>query len=246
MGGAHRAELRHSPPLHFLQNSVILHGKTGYREGAEQDGAAADHGHSGGAISYLLTRKRVKNLNLRVRNGQVSLSMPLGCPAEEADAMVRAKCRWIIQALERQWAPGPGAAAGARPAGVPAAAGGGAGPGLSSGAAPWGGLAGAEAAPYEEPVGQLPLAQGYITLNTALARCPETLRDYVALHELVHFVHPDHGPGFYGLMDRLMPGLAAAAEGAAALWRGTGGMTAPSPRRGRGALVVRSRANRAP
>ena len=47
--------------------------------------------------------------------------------------------------------------------------------------------------------------QGYITLNTALARCPETLRDYVALHELVHFVHPDHGPGFYWLMDRLMP-----------------------------------------
>lgn len=60
-----------------------------------------------GPISYLLTRKRVKNLNLRVRNGQVSLSIPLGCPAEEADAMVRAKCRWIIQALERQWAPGP-------------------------------------------------------------------------------------------------------------------------------------------
>ena len=27
----------------------------------------------------------------------------------------------------------------------------------------------------------------------------------MALHELVHFVHPDHGPGFYGLMDRLMP-----------------------------------------
>lgn len=89
--------------------------------------------------------------------------------------------------------------------GVPAAAGGGAGPGLSSGAAPWGGLAGAEAAPYEEPVGQLPLAAGLHHPNTALARCPETLRDYVALHELVHFVHPDHGPGFYGLMDRLMP-----------------------------------------
>lgn len=35
--------------LAFSPNSVILHGKTGYREGAEQDGAAADHGHSGGA-----------------------------------------------------------------------------------------------------------------------------------------------------------------------------------------------------
>ena len=122
-----------------------------------------------GPISYLLTRKRVKNLNLRVRNGQVSLSMPLGCPAEEADAMVRAKCRWIIQALERQWAPGP------------------------------------ELPPEPAQWGNCHWRQGYITLNTALARCPETLRDYVALHELVHFVHPDHGPGFYGLMDRLMP-----------------------------------------
>ena len=205
MGGAHRAELRHSPPLHFLQNSVILHGKTGYREGAEQDGAAADHRHSGGPISYLLTRKRVKNLNLRVRNGQVSLSMPLGCPAEEADAMVRAKCRWIIQALERQWAPGPelppeparqeclrllGEALDrvyplVQPLGVA-----------------WPEL---RLRRMKSQWGNCHWRQGYITLNTALARCPETLRDYVALHELVHFVHPDHGPGFYGLMDRLMP-----------------------------------------
>lgn len=29
--------------------------------------------------------------------------------------------------------------------------------------------------------------------------------DYVALHELVHFLHPNHGPGFYAVMDRLMP-----------------------------------------
>ena len=42
-------------------------------------------------------------------------------------------------------------------------------------------------------------AQGYITLNAALARCPEELRDYVALHELIH------GPGFHGRMDALMP-----------------------------------------
>ena len=47
--------------------------------------------------------------------------------------------------------------------------------------------------------------QGYITLNTALARCPEPLRDYVALHELVHFLHHDHGSGFYAAMDARMP-----------------------------------------
>ena len=33
---------------------------------------------------------------------------------------------------------------------------------------------------------------------------PEELRDYVALHELVHFLHHDHGPGFYARMDALM------------------------------------------
>ena len=204
-GGAHRAELGHSPPLHFLQNSVILHGKTGYREGAEQDGAAADHGHSGGAHLLSAHPKVVKNLDLRVRNGQVSLSISLGCPAEEADAMVRAKCRWIIQALERQWAPGPelppeparreclrllGEALDrvyplVQPLGVA-----------------WPEL---RLRRMKSQWGNCHWRQGYITLNTALARCPETLRDYVALHELVHFVHPDHGPGFYGLMDRLMP-----------------------------------------
>lgn len=47
--------------------------------------------------------------------------------------------------------------------------------------------------------------QGYITLNLALIRCPEELRDYVALHELVHFLYHDHGAGFYACMGQLMP-----------------------------------------
>lgn len=47
--------------------------------------------------------------------------------------------------------------------------------------------------------------QGYITLNTALARCPEPLRDYVALHELVHFLHHDHGPASTPLWTPGMP-----------------------------------------
>lgn len=47
--------------------------------------------------------------------------------------------------------------------------------------------------------------RGKIVLNTALAALPEELMDYVALHELVHFLHPNHGPGFYAVMDRLMP-----------------------------------------
>ena len=187
-----------------------------------------------GPISYLLTRKRVKNLNLRVRNGQVSLSIPLGCPAEEADAMVRAKCRWIIQALERQWAPGPelppeparreclrllGEALDrvyplVQPLGVA-----------------WPEL---RLRRMKSQWGNCHWRQGYITLNTALARCPETLRDYVALHELVHFLHHDHGPGFYAAMDARMPDWRDRRQTLKQYARGTGGMTAPSPRRGGG------------
>ena len=59
--------------------------------------------------------------------------------------------------------------------------------------------------PLKTQWGNCHWTQGYITLNTALARCPEELRDYVALHELVHFLHHDHGPGFYACMDALMP-----------------------------------------
>lgn len=67
--------------------------------------------------------------------------------------------------------------------------------------------------------------QGYITLNTALARCPEPLRDYVALHELVHFLHHDHGTGFYAAMDARDARLAGTAAGAEGIRPGNRGIT---------------------
>ena len=48
-------------------------------------------------------------------------------------------------------------------------------------------------------------AKGGIVLNTALAAVEGELLDYVTLHELVHFLHPNHGPGFYAAMDALLP-----------------------------------------
>ena len=47
--------------------------------------------------------------------------------------------------------------------------------------------------------------KGTITLNSALAACPEELQDYVALHELCHFLHPDHSPAFHRAMSARMP-----------------------------------------
>ena len=159
-----------------------------------------------GPVSYVLERKRVKNLNLRIRrDGTVVLSIPMRCPLAEADRLVQEKSVWILegqarmrdqavplpplpdrgtcrmllqQALERVYplVKGLGVA-------MPELK-------LRAMRSQW---------------GNCHWRQGYVTLNTALARCPEELRDYVALHELVHFLHHDHGPGFYACMDALMP-----------------------------------------
>lgn len=159
-----------------------------------------------GPVIYTLTRKRVKNWNLRVRNGQVFLSVPLRVEEKQADDFIRSRADWILRAVERQ---------------------------DSAPALPVCETLPREEClhrltealervfPLTEPLGvcrpELRLRamrsqwgnchfrQGYITLNTALASCPEQLQDYVALHELVHFLHPDHGPGFRAVMDRLMP-----------------------------------------
>ena len=158
-----------------------------------------------GPQTYLLVKKRVKNLNLRLdRRGQVLLSVPLGCPEERADALILEKWEWIRRHLACQsepppLLPEPDRASCARllgeavvrvyplvaPDGVP--------------------LPQVRLRKMRSQWGNCHYQQGYITLNTALARCPEPLRDYVALHELVHFLHHDHGPGFYAAMDARMP-----------------------------------------
>lgn len=159
-----------------------------------------------GPIYYILVRKPVKNLNLRIsRSGQVTLSVPARLSVQRAEEFLREKSGWIVSNLAQlkenglEPLPKPAPEETARllaqalervyplvePFGV-------AYPRLKLRA-------------LKSQWGNCHWSQGYITLNTALARCPEELRDYVALHELVHFIHHDHGPGFYGVMDSLMP-----------------------------------------
>lgn len=158
-----------------------------------------------GVIEYSLTPKRIKNYNLRVRQGEVLLSVPLSVTQSRADEFIRERVEWIRAALARQLAaprqrltPPPREQAMAllcaaldrvlplvTPLGV-------ARPEL-------------RVRKLRSQWGNCHYRQGYITLNTALASCPEPLMDYVALHELVHFLHHDHGTGFYARMDALMP-----------------------------------------
>lgn len=44
-----------------------------------------------------------------------------------------------------------------------------------------------------------------ITLNRRLVAVPEACTAYVLCHEFCHLLHPDHGAGFYALLDAQMP-----------------------------------------
>ena len=47
--------------------------------------------------------------------------------------------------------------------------------------------------------------KGSITLNRRLLEMPAGCIEYVVLHELAHFVHPNHSRAFYSLLTEWMP-----------------------------------------
>ena len=47
--------------------------------------------------------------------------------------------------------------------------------------------------------------EGVITLNRRLLEAPREAIEYVVLHEFAHFIHLNHSKEFYGLVERLMP-----------------------------------------
>lgn len=160
-----------------------------------------------GTIFYVFQKKQVKNLNLHIeRDGMAVLSVPMKYGAKHADEFIRTKAHWIIKGRERVEHKSKHL-----PAVLP----------RKEECVRILRQALNQAYPMTAPLGvKYPILkvrkmtsqwgnchykQGYITLNSALAGCPEELRVYVALHELIHFLHPNHGPGFYACMDSLMP-----------------------------------------
>jgi predicted metal-dependent hydrolase len=48
--------------------------------------------------------------------------------------------------------------------------------------------------------------KGSIRLNLELAKKPSECLNYIILHEMLHFIVPNHGARFLGLLDEHMPG----------------------------------------
>ena len=154
-------------------------------------------------MTYLLSWKRVKRLNLRITpEGEIRVSVPRHISAQQADRFVEERAEWIEKHRHLPEEP-------LLPAPEPERC----REELSRSLARVYPLVRDLGVAFPElkvrtlksQWGNCHWQQGYVTLNRALCRCPEELRDYVALHELVHFLHPNHGEQFYQCMDRLMP-----------------------------------------
>ena len=163
-------------------------------------------------LEVVLTRKRVRNMNMRIKepDGIVSISVPYMTPESEVIRFVRSKRGWIDKnravILKRAAAypePETRAEKEARRRDLKRRI--------------------AERLPYIEEVtglrcsgwtvrdmksrwGSCNTATNHINLSLMLALRSDAELDYVILHELVHTVVPGHGKDFYAMMDRYMPG----------------------------------------
>lgn len=162
-----------------------------------------------GGVRYEFKRKRVKNINLRVRaDGSVAVSAPLGAPLAQVDAFVAGRARWIEAARVRALARGEEEQ---RPCSVS----------REDALALFTQVSDAVFPLFAQVLnGQRPVlkvrqmktrwgvcvpAKRQITFSLRLAEKPRAAVEYVVLHEYAHFVRADHSPAFWAVVARYTP-----------------------------------------
>ena len=162
-----------------------------------------------GGVRYEFKRKRVKNINLRVRaDGSVAVSAPLGAPLAQVEAFVAGRARWIEAARVRALARGEEEQ---RPCSVS----------REDALALFTQVSDAVFPLFAQVLnGQRPVlkvrqmktrwgvcvpAKRQITFSLRLAEKPRAAVEYVVLHEYAHFVRADHSPAFWAVVARYMP-----------------------------------------
>ena len=56
---------------------------------------------NGQVLTYTLIRKKVKNINLRIKNGKIFVSAAKSVPLSVIEDIMQKKASWILSALER-------------------------------------------------------------------------------------------------------------------------------------------------
>ena len=171
----------------------------------------------GKKIKYILERKQVKNINLRVRpDGSVKVSASPRVDESQIDDFVLSKAEFVLKAMKRF----EGTAEAERQFQAE----------LSKAKSGQESLL-ADPAIFTEILdevypafipygivrpklrirtmkscwGSCLVNKGIITLNRKLLMQPRECIEYVVVHELCHFIHPNHSKEFYKFMEQFMP-----------------------------------------
>ena len=165
-----------------------------------------------GGVCYTLTRRRVRNINLRVRaDGSVAASASARVPISYVDAFVAARADWVRAAQAKA------AARREREAAEQ--------PALPTKQAALAHMQALCRAYYPQfaaicPGGHMPkiavrdmntrwgscsLRTGTLAFARRLCVMPMPAQEYVVVHEFCHFAHPNHGPTFWAAVERVMP-----------------------------------------
>ena len=165
-----------------------------------------------GGVAYTLTRRRVRNLNLRVRaDGTVSASAPPRVPASAVDAFVAGRAAWVRQAQARaaEHARRDAAAQPLLPDKARALA------HMTAlcrayypqfaASCPGGAFPRIAVRDMRTRWGSCSLRTGTLAFSRRLCALPPAAQEYVVVHEFCHFAHPDHSPAFWAAVAAVLP-----------------------------------------
>ena len=144
-----------------------------------------------GGIAYTLTRRRVRNINLRVRaDGSVAASASARVPAAYVDAFVeaeqpdlppKAEALAHMQALCRAYYP------------------------QFAAVCPGGQMPKIAVRDMHTRWGSCSLRTGTLAFAQRLCVMPPAAQEYVVVHEFCHFAHPNHSPAFWAAVEKVLP-----------------------------------------